>query len=103
MEDQSGEQLLRDLLVPRNNSSNVSFNVQAGGPALWLTSMSAIVCFLIAVGLGFLYINLQRQQERTQDHMNVIYQLIPDLRKMVNEELCRQGKSTCEEKVPSAP
>lgn len=103
MEDPSGEQLLRELLMPRNNSSNVNFNVQAGGPALWLTSMAAIVCFLIAVGLGFLYINLQRQQERTQDHINVIYQLIPDLRKMVNEELCRQGKSTCEEKAPSAP
>lgn len=92
MEEPSGEQLLRDLLAPRNNSSNVTFSVNAGGVGVWLASGAALICFLVALVLGFMYVDLRREQQRTQDHLSVIYQLIPDLRQMVNEELCRQGR-----------
>lgn len=32
----SGDRLLRELLMPRNNSSNVTFSINAGGIGVWI-------------------------------------------------------------------
>lgn len=64
-------------------------------PVPWHSWACVTACLVMFVGLIVMvamYLDLSRQQQRTQDHISVIYQLIPDLRKMVNEELCRQGK-----------
>lgn len=90
--DVVGDRLLRELLLPKNNSSNVTFAINAGGVGVWFATAAALICFILALAIGFMYVDLRREQQRTQDHISVIYQLIPDMRKMVNEELCRQGR-----------
>lgn len=81
--------------IGNRNSGNSHVRIDAGGIGAWAAVTAAIVCFLVAVMTGFMYLDLRREQQRTQDHISVIYQLIPDLRQMVNKELCQQGKVTC--------
>lgn len=105
-------EILRDLIsevieearkvpdVPNNQHHQVItlHHAEPPKPAPWhawacLTACS--VMFVMMIVTCVMYIDLRREQQRTQDHMSVIYQLIPDLRQMVEDELCRQGKSKC--------
>lgn len=73
MEDPGGERLLMDLLAPRNNSSNVTFSVNAGGVGVWLATGAALICFLLAVMIGFMYLDVRnevRAQRQDQAIMN---------------------------------
>lgn len=72
---------------PVSGVGTATISVNAGGFGVWVACFAAAVCFLVSIGLGLMYLDLRREQQRTQDHISVIYQLIPDLRKMVDEEL----------------
>lgn len=91
------EQARKSPEAPSNEHHQIVkvFHADPPKPEPWharVSATSCIVMFVMLVVLVAMYIDLRREQQRTQDHQSVIYQLIPDLRKMVNEELCRQGK-----------
>lgn len=76
------------IATNRDGSQSVSHvTLSAGGIGTWIACAAAVGSFLTAIFMGFLYVDLRREQQRTQDHISVIYQLIPDLRKMVDDEL----------------
>lgn len=79
-------------MTPVNGMNSAVITVDAGGVGVWLACAAAVVCFLVSIGLGFMYVDMRREQQRTQDHISVIYQLIPDLRKMVDDELNKPHK-----------
>lgn len=83
--------------VPNNQHHQIItlHHAEPPKPVPWHSWACVTACLVMFVGLIVMvamYLDLSRQQQRTQDHISVIYQLIPDLRKMVNKELCRQGK-----------
>lgn len=92
--NESGDKLLRELLMPRNNSSNVTFAINAGGAGLWVMVTAGIVMFCMNIWLGFLYIDLNRKLDRVEDYQNTTYALIPNLRqeveKIINERKKRE-------------
>lgn len=70
MEDPSGERLLMDLLAPRNNSSNVTFSVNAGGIGVWVATAAALVCFILTLVIGFMYLDVRNEvRAQRQDQM----------------------------------
>lgn len=91
------EQARRVPEVP-NNQHHQIITLHHGDPPKpapwhsWVCLTACLLMLLMTIGMGVMYLELRSEQRRTQDHMSVIYQLIPDLRKMVNEELCRQRK-----------
>ena len=83
--------------VPNNQHHQVItlHHAEPQRPAPWQAWVCATACLLMLVlSIVFvaMYVDLRREQQRTQDHISVIYQLTPELRAMVNDELCRQGK-----------
>lgn len=84
--DVVGDRLLRDLLVPRNNSSNVTFSISAGGVGVWVAVTACITMLAMNVGLGVMYVDLSRKYDRTQDYLNTIYVWAPHLKEKPKQE-----------------
>lgn len=83
--------------VPQNQHHQIItvHHAEPPKPAPWQAQVCVTACLMMFVGLivmAVMYLDLRREQQRSQDHLSVIYQLIPDLKKMVDAELCRQGK-----------
>lgn len=84
-------------LNPPNSSSNVNFNVQAGGIGFRLVVL-ACMCQLILTlcGMGFMiYVSMRQDatlaamqvsQNRQQDYLNIILQWSPELRKQIEQK-----------------
>lgn len=71
MEDPSGERLLMDLLAPRNNSSNVTFSVNAGGIGVWIAcTCCAVMLATLLVGAFWISREFTRIDTKFSDAKN---------------------------------
>lgn len=67
-----------DRLERVSANSNVSIN--AGGVGVWIAAMAALVCFVLAMVMMVLYVDLSRQVDDLGDYLQVIYQHAPQLK-----------------------
>lgn len=79
-----------DMLVPGKTSSNSTINVHHDGKATWWAVTVCIVMATMNIGLAFLYVDLRREQARIEDYQQTTFMLVPDLKKLVDEELQRR-------------
>lgn len=63
--DVVGDRLLRELLVPRNSSSNVTFTVNAGGVGVWIACTCCLV-MLASMLVGALWLSREFGRIDTQ-------------------------------------
>lgn len=74
--------------MPNNHQTITVHHADPPKPApwqAWVCVMGCVVMLLALLALGFMYLDLRRAQDRTQDHLSTIYILVPDLRKQVEE------------------
>lgn len=67
-----------DRLERVSANSNVSIN--AGGVGVWIASMAAVVCFVLALVMMVLYVDLSRQVDDLGDYLSAIYMQAPHLK-----------------------
>ena len=82
---------LLEMLVPGRNSSNSTINVHHDGKGTWTAVTACIVMAAMNIGLGFLYVDLRREQARIEDYQQTTFMLVPDLKKMVDAEIQRRN------------
>lgn len=69
----------------RDVSSTSNASVNAGGAANWVCVTAVVVLTVMNAGLGFLYLDLSRRVDRTEDYVMTIFSVVPGLRELVNE------------------
>lgn len=70
--------------------NNATWNVNAGGAGVWIATTACLMMLVMNVILGFLYLDLRRESARTADYQQTEYMLIPDLKKLVDEEIAKR-------------
>lgn len=78
---------------PMPNTNHQTITVHHADPPkptpwqAWACVTACVVMVFATMGMGVMYLDLRRTQDRTQDHLSTIYLLVPDLRKQVEEIL----------------
>ena len=73
------------------NAGNSTITVHHDGKGTWIAVTAALMMFVMNVGLAFLYLDLRRSQDRSEDYIQTTYMLVPGLKKLVDEELDRRN------------
>lgn len=99
--DVVGDRLLRELLLPKNNSSNVSFSVNAGGVGVWISATAAVimlVCFVVGGVFGAIWLGRELERidaraaeqevkiDRANTFLAAIWANAPELEKKIKAE-----------------
>lgn len=77
----------RDLSGPRADGGNVTFTVNAGGVALWLSALCCVVMLVCTavMALGLYWVAMDSRDRGHQ--MNALYMSVPGLRELVEEQM----------------
>lgn len=69
------------------NGGNVTFTVNAGGVALWLSALCCVVMLVCtaAMALGLFWVAMDSRDRGHQ--MNALYQSVPGLRELVEKQM----------------
>jgi len=90
------DELVTELKAFRNlspESGNVTqFTVNAGGVGVWICVTSCIVMLLLSMFLLFAYLDVRDEQRVTAAHQATLYMLLPEVRKLVEQEMNKDPK-----------
>ena len=64
----------------RDNTSNSTIMVSAGGAGVWAAVTACLVMLAINTVLCLLFLDLSRKYDRMQDHLSAIYMMAPSLK-----------------------
>lgn len=64
----------------RDNTSNSTVTVSAGGVGVWAAVTACLVMLAINTVLCLLFLDMSRKYDRMQDHLSAIYMIAPQLK-----------------------
>lgn len=91
-----GPEMVDKVLRNMFGSSEVRVTYEAPPPQpsppwhAWACMTACLVMFFVMVGMGIMYLDLNRKYDRMQDYQNTTYMLVPEFRALVNKELERR-------------
>jgi hypothetical protein len=75
----------------RDNSSHSSITFH-GGAGVWISATCCLLMLVMLVVGAVAYLEVRQEQRETAARMETMFMLIPDLRKMVDNEIQKRGK-----------
>jgi len=89
---------IRDAVERSTNNrssshSEVEVHHHHDGKGTWVSVTVVLMLAVMNIGLGFLYLDMRRSQDRSDDYIQTTYMLVPGLRKLVDDELERRKAS----------
>lgn len=85
------------------NGGNVTFTVNAGGVALWLSALCCVVMLVCTavMALGLYWVAMDSRDRGHQ--MNALYMSVPGLRELVEEQMQLNEKTQRDHSEDAAP
>lgn len=74
------------------NASNSTITVNAGGVGVWVATTACVVMLAVSCLMTFLYLDVRDEQRVTAAELHTIYVLVPELRKMVQDEISKNPR-----------
>lgn len=64
----------------RDNTSNSTVTISAGGVGVWAAVTACLVMLAINTVLALMFLDLSRKYDRMQDHLSAVYMMAPHLK-----------------------